>query len=122
MKARDLCWDLMQATTENEVVKILAEAGYWDDEAAWRYYGGFENNFSGIGNQQADAVAALAEKIINGIDARLILACLMAGIEPTGPDAPQSIREAVARLFRSGLPPTSERAGRIAHWEPAATL
>ena len=42
------------------------------------------------------------EEGINGCDARLIDACLRAGIDSTSPAAPASIREAVARFFEEG--------------------
>jgi hypothetical protein len=35
--ARDLCWQLMLADTEDDVVAILREAGLWDDPQFWRH-------------------------------------------------------------------------------------
>lgn len=95
----ELCMRLMRADTEVEVMSILRDAGYWDNPFAWRPIGGDTNNFATIGNQQSEAIAALVEKIVNGVDARLIDMCLRAGIDPEGPDAPQSVRAAVARFF-----------------------
>ena len=90
---------LLQAETEDAVTAILSNAGYLvDDESVWRPLG-FENNFSTIGNQQSDASAALVEKIINGIDAMLMAKCFEQGIDPEGPDAPQTMAEAVERFF-----------------------
>ncbi len=68
----ELCLALMRADTEIDVVKILKDAGYWDDPAAWRLFSDNENSFSVIGNQQAEAVAAFVEKIVNSVDARLV--------------------------------------------------
>ncbi len=90
---------LLQAETEDAVTAILSNAGYLvDDESVWQPLG-FENNFSTIGNQQSDASAALVEKIINSIDAMLMAKCFELGIDPEGPDAPQTMTEAVERFF-----------------------
>jgi hypothetical protein len=62
--AKDLCFRLMRADTEAEVVGALSEAGYWDDLAAWRLFSDNDNAFAVIGNQQAEAVAAFVEKIV----------------------------------------------------------
>ena len=66
-----LCTKLLRSDSEAEVVSILKEAGYWDDASSWRPYGDLSNNYGTIGNQQSEAVAALVEKIVNAIDARL---------------------------------------------------
>lgn len=111
-----LCMELMRSENEAEVIEILQREGYWDKPELWRPIGDNENNFSTVGNQQSEAIAALVEKIVNSVDHRLINACRIRGIDPESPSAPQSIREAVAVLFegRTGL--DSENAGRIATW------
>lgn len=116
MNNEELCLALMAADSGDDVVSILRDASYWDDPTAWRFVGDNENNFSTIGNQQAEGVAALAEKIVNSIDARLTLRCLEEGIEPSSSSAPKSTREAVARFMESGIDPMSGRAGRITEW------
>src|ERR1700733_4753245 len=95
-KEAALCMALMRADTEEEVVALLSAANYWDDFTAWRPINDEENNFSTIGNQQSEAVAAFVEKIVNGVDARLLDACMRAGEDPQGASAPKSIAEAVA--------------------------
>ena len=115
MDTADLCMKLMRADTEAEVVDLLRLAGYWDAGECWRPIGDVENNFGTIGNQQSDAVSALAEKIVNSIDARLTNACLLAGINSEGRDAPRTIRKAVAQLFE-GRRPNTEVGGRISEW------
>lgn len=112
----ELCMLLMRADTEDEVVEILRSAGYWDDPASWRLFSDNDNAFSVIGNQQAEAIAAFVEKIINSVDARLVDACRMAGVDPEAPDAPQSMREAVARFFEGKEHPKSSD-GRISDWD-----
>lgn len=97
---------LVQAENEETVDAILDSGGYFnDDENIWSPLG-FENNFSAIGNQQSDPTGALVEKVINGIDAVLMEGCFALGIDPEGPDAPQTMTEAVERFF-------SVRDGRI---------
>jgi hypothetical protein len=96
----DLFEQLMFAEDEEGVETILRDAGYLtDDPEIWVPYGGYENNFATIGNQQSDPTGALVEKIINSIDAMLMGACFQNGIDPEGPQAPQSMLEAVERFF-----------------------
>jgi hypothetical protein len=48
-----LCSLLMKADSEETVITLLKETGYWDDPKAWRFYGDRETNFNTIGNQQS---------------------------------------------------------------------
>lgn len=114
---KTLCIELVKADSENVVINILKEAGYWDNPVVWRYYGGRASNFNTIGNQQSKSDAALVEKLVNSVDARLINECLMKGIDPEGRDAPQTIREAVAKFFDGGS--HSSTAGLIREWPDA---
>ena len=74
-----LCEDLLRADGESAVVEILRGAGYWNRPELWRHYGDVENNWGQSGNQQSLAEAALAEKIVNSVDARLISECWKKG-------------------------------------------
>lgn len=117
---KDLCLRLMRADTQEDVIEALTEAGYWKNGAAWRMFDDSENNYSTIGNQQSRAEAALVEKIVNSIDARLVNACLAAGIEPESDSAPQSIRAAVARFFeKNEKKELGPDAGRVKNWPPS---
>jgi len=111
---KQLCMDLIKADTEQDIIKILRRAGYWDKPDAWRYYGDTKNNYSTIGNQQSRPEAALVEKIVNSIDARLTNECCVRDIDPEGIDAPKSIREGVARFFEDN--PNSPTAGLVREW------
>jgi hypothetical protein len=115
-----LCMALMRADTEEEVVDILEQAGYWDDSEAWRLFSDDENSFAVIGNQQAEAVAAFVEKIVNSVDARLVDACRRDGCNPESSDAPASMREAVARFYEGKAHPKPSD-GRISEWGEKAT-
>ena len=116
MDNRELCWKLLLADSEEEVERILRDAGFWNDSSAWRPYGDLENNYGTIGNQQGEAVAALVEKIVNAIDARLMNECLVRGESPESPEAPQSIHEAVHRYFGEVGLFDPDRSGRLANW------
>lgn len=119
MKPKTLCDRLLQAEDEDTIVRTLKDAGYWNDEAAWRPYGDLDNNYGTIGNQQSEAVAALVEKIVNAIDARLMNECLMAGEDPESPQSPSSIREAVHRYFGGQGAFDPDRSGRLSNWTDA---
>ena len=58
--------------------------------------------WSTVGNQQAEPVPALMEKLVNSIDSTLISACIQHGKDPKSPEAPQTMFEAVEEFF--GVP------------------
>lgn len=113
--ARDLALALLKANSEVEAIETLRDAGYWDDEDSWRLYGDRDGNFATIGNQQARPEAALVEKIVNAVDARLLNECLRLGIDPESQKALTSIREAIAQ-FIDGKPRGSASGGTIDGW------
>ena len=118
---KELCARLMHADSASEVVEALEESGYWSDPRVWRYFDDNENNFPTIGNQQSDPIAALIEKLVNSVDARLMGACAEAGIEPDSDLAPRTIREAVAQFFEGMVPPISPDAGHASEWTDQKT-
>ena len=97
---KSLCLLLMKADKEDDVVAILKERGYWDRPECWRYYGDTQDNYSAAGSQANEAETALIEKITNSRDARLMLQCYLAGIDPKGNNAPKSLKEAVGKFFK----------------------
>ncbi len=100
MEPEDLFYKLLRAEHEADVDAILLEQGYSDDdESIWSPFGGVENNFSTVGNQQADATGALVDKLINSIDAILMAQCFSNNVSPESTQAPQSMGEAVERFF-----------------------
>ena len=111
MSTRELCLELMRLDNEEDVIDLLRREGYWDNLNFWRDFGDNENNFSTAGAQQSDATAALVEKLINSIDARLMNAVLLAGINPKSEQAPKSIHDAVANFLISG-----DKYGEIKNW------
>ena len=114
MDNKNLATRLMRADSADVVVNILEEAGYWHEDRYWRYLGDMPTNFSSIGNQQSDPVASLVEKIINGVDARLMNACLEQNIDPESKEAPNTMQEAVSRFFEGGSDARVD--GKIRHW------
>lgn len=113
---KNFCLALLNADTEKEVISLLEEKHLWSKPEVWRLYGDRENNFSTIGNQQSRPDAALVEKLINSEDARLMSECLSRGIDPQGPDAPPTIRDAVARFFDEKSGSMHPNAGKIGLW------
>src|SRR5216683_501033 len=116
---RFLCELLINAETEEEVVELLKDAGYWADIDFWRYYGDKDLNWSQAGGQQGRADFALNEKVINSIDSMLTLKCLLAGIDPEGAKAPPSIRAVVARFIEEGAAELKTTGGRVEDWPDA---
>jgi len=96
--AKALFERLLKADQEAEVTQILTESLLLDDQY-WKPLGGIENNWSIAGNQQSEAAQAVAEKIINCIDAVLLYECQKRGIDPTSPAAPQSMEAAAEEFF-----------------------
>ena len=116
MTEYELCLALLQCDTEDGVIALLSEAGYWADRDAWRYFGDLENNWSTIGNQQSSPHAALVEKLVNAVDATLMGCCYAAGIEPTAVEAPRTMRAAVAQFFENTTLEQNPHAGLIRTW------
>lgn len=99
MKNLEFAIALAKAETEEEVIALLQARGYWDNYSMWKSLGGNDNNYSIIGNQQSSPDAAFVEKVINSIDACLNGECLKRGVNPMGPEAPQSMTEALERFY-----------------------
>jgi len=114
-QVKALAMNLLRADAETEVVRILEEAGLWQDRNLWRLYGDKEGNFAQAGNQQALPEAALVEKIVNCCDARLMCECQLRGIDAESAAAPGSVRDAVAMFFENRRS-ESDEAGTLANW------
>ena len=96
---QDIALKLIKAEKEDEVDEIINKYSEFKNPENWQNYGGLENNFGTIGNQQSDSTAALVEKIVNSIDAVLICEAKRRRIDPKGPSAPQSMEKAVEQFF-----------------------
>ena len=95
----ELAIALAKAETEEDVIRLLQECGYWEEYSLWAPLGDNSNNYSIIGNQQSSPDAAFVEKMINSIDACLNGECLKRGINPMGPEAPQSMEAALEQFY-----------------------
>lgn len=98
-KNYDLAIKLATSETEEDVICLLKNEGYWDNYACWKAFGDVKNNYSIIGNQQSDPEAALVEKIINSADACLIKECLVRGIDPESDKAPKTMEKAIKKFY-----------------------
>jgi len=112
---KDFALALLNADSEEKIIEILKVAGYWDNADAWRLYGDKEGNWSQAGNQQSFPEASLVEKIINSVDSRLMLECLLQQIDPESEQAPTGVRDAVAMFFENRRAERDE-AGIIINW------
>ena len=99
MNVERLFWDLYEAPIECNVDKVLEHYRIAGNPAHWRPYGQNESNFGVVENQQSSSIAALIEKITNGIDAILTRACIEQGIDPRSEEAPRSINKALNQFF-----------------------
>jgi hypothetical protein len=100
--AKDLFMSLLGVDLEAQVVKILKDAGYWDDPDAWRYYGDKPRNWATVGGQQSKPDHALVEKFTNAIDTKLIAAARIAN-QMQGPQCPDTIFRARDQFFGQQL-------------------
>jgi len=114
--AKELCLKLIQANSEQEVIKHLTLAGLWKNESVWRDLGDNENNFSVTNNQSSKSDAALVEKLVNSIDARLMDECLKSGVNPEDSEAPSDIRFAVAKFIEKSTHPEKDYTGKVSGW------
>jgi hypothetical protein len=100
--AKELLNRLLNADTEEEVVKVLTDVGYWSDPKVWRFYGDKLRNWATVGNQQSRPDHALVEKLTNAIDTKLIAAATIAN-KLTGSAAPITIFDARDVFFGEEL-------------------
>lgn len=99
MTNEQLFWELFNSPTENDVEKVLKKYNLLQSPTNWRPYGGNNNYFGVVDNQQSSPIPALIEKITNGIDAILMRLCQERGIDPRSESAPRSIEEAIQRFY-----------------------
>ena len=98
-QCQELCLKLLHVDTEKDVEQILRKYDLWFHDENWRLLSDSPTNWSTVGNQQAEPVPALIEKLVNSIDTTLISACIQNGIDPKSPEAPQTMYDAVEKFF-----------------------
>lgn len=97
--AADAACRLLEAVTTQDVEAVLKAYPEFQIPANWREYGNAPKNWDRVGVQTSEPVGALAEVIINSIDAILMRKARETGTRETSPDAPRNMREAVKRFF-----------------------
>jgi hypothetical protein len=100
MAYEELFLDLLKAEQEEDVTAALTvyDLAKFSD-SNWLAYGGIENNFGIIGAQQADALGALVEKVVNSIDAVLMRECFARNLDPKSNLVPRSMSEAAEQFL-----------------------
>ena len=68
MDNEKLFYKLLKSETEKEVIKVLKEAGYWEEKfdsksSAWRLLGDKENNFATVNGQTGDQPVQLLKSL-----------------------------------------------------------
>lgn len=92
MAYEELFTDLLKAECEEDVTTVFGLEKFSDSN--WLPYCGIENNYGIIGAQQADAIDALVEKVVNSIDATLMRECFARNLDPRSNLVPRSMSEA----------------------------
>lgn len=87
------------AVSTEEVNQILNGQAEFSDEDNWRPYGGAEKNWDRVGVQTSEPVGALAELIINSIDAILMRKAKEKKLDLIGESVPKNMSEAVKLFF-----------------------
>jgi len=111
-QSRDIALKFLKAVSTEDVDKIIDSTKEFSDDSNWTPYGGQDKNWDRVSGQTSDPVGALAELIINSIDAILMRKAHEAGLEESNDDAPKSMTDAVKRFFPGVIE------GKIAHLSP----
>lgn len=98
-KAKKLALRFLEAVTTADVDEIIDSEPDFVAPDNWQPYGGQDKNWHLVNVQTSDPVGALAELIINSIDAILMRKADELGVSENDVDCPQNMQEAVARFF-----------------------
>ncbi len=108
-RSKELLEALLSSVSTNDVRDILDRQDF--TAADWKPYGGREQNWDIVSNQQTIGVGALTELITNSIDAVLSRKAYEYGIlDLSSDDAPQSMQDAVRKFY--GI-----NEGKLSSWE-----
>ena len=91
----DLCLSLLRCESEQAASQIVDDLPIG---VTWHPIDRRETNFNVVTNQASTGAKALTELCTNMVDAILLKHASEKGIDPTGPDAPQSVTDAVRIL------------------------
>ena len=110
INSEEVCFSLLQAESERVVDDIVTSTPELSNPNNWFPMDGRETNFNVVTNQASVGSKALTELCTNMVDAVLMKHAFIQGIDPVGPDAPQSVIAGVSRPCRT--PGCSERHSR----------
>lgn len=92
--------ELLAAESEADVQAIVESRSELSDPRNWLPLDGRETNYNVTTNQQASGPKAATELMTNMVDAMLLKACRLKGIDPRDTrKAPQTMHEAVEKFF-----------------------
>ena len=97
--SKSIAGKFLCALSTEAVDHILEDRPEFGDDENWKPYGGAEKNWDRVGVQTSEPVGALAELIINSIDAILMRKAKENGLDLEGESVPQSMSEAVKLFF-----------------------
>lgn len=100
MNSKEICLRILSAESEQVVSVIIDDVPELSDPANWYPIDGRETNFNVVTNQASTGSKALTELCTNMVDAVLLKHAHQEGIDLTGPEAPQSVTDAVRALVR----------------------
>lgn len=100
MNSRNLCLALLAAESEAVVQAVIDATPEMKNLKNWRPLDNRETNFNVTSNQASDGGKALTELMTNMVDAVLMRHAYQKKIDPKGPQAPQTMYEAVDRLVK----------------------
>lgn len=119
MDSADLCFAFLRAESEAAVTQIIENDLSAVEGVAWREIDQRDTNSNTISNQASTGSKALTELCTNMVDAVLMKRAYEQGIRDLqGPDAPQSVTEAVRTLI--GF--TGDRTGVLAEMDDDDSL
>ena len=105
MNSMELCFRLLGAESEKAVGAIVDSDPNLANPANWSPIDDRDTNFNTVTNQASTGGKALTELCVNMVDAVLLKHAHLKGIDPKGPDAPQSVIAAVRELVQMpGMP------------------
>ena len=98
-QAKALALRFLEAVTTADVDKVIKSEPAFAATDNWRPYGGVDKNWDRVNVQTSDPVGALAELIINSVDAILMRKADELGVSENDADCPKNMQEAVGRFF-----------------------
>jgi len=98
MNSKEVCLRLLAAQSEAQVHGLLSASSEMQDAANWRLLDDRDTNFNVVTNQAMSGGKAATELMTNMVDAILMKHACLRGIDPLGPEAPETMYGAVEEL------------------------